>query len=61
MVLEGALNKPVNPVHLSNNHYNVLNNLKENGSKAHTIVSQFKTLHPEVSDQSIILGLQEML
>lgn len=61
MVLEETLKKPVNPVHLSKNHYDVLNNLQENGSKAHSIVSQFKAQHPEVSDQSIILGLQEML
>lgn len=61
MVLDKSLNLPKYPVHLSTNHYQVLNNLQEKGNLAHTLVSKFKEQHPEIADQSVILGLQEML
>lgn len=59
--LESDLQIPESPVHLSMNDYKELQDLHEEAMEAHLLVSQFKEKHPEISDQSIILGLQEML
>lgn len=61
MVLEETLKTPKHPVHLSASYYHTLNNLQENGNQAHTLVRKFKEQHPEIADQAVILGLQEML
>lgn len=48
-------------VHLSTQQAQELRALCQAGSTAHQIVRQFADLHPELPDERIILGLQEMV
>ena len=59
--LETDLTIPESPIHLNTEQYKDFKKLHLTGMPAHELVTKFRKIHPEVADQTGILGLQEMM